>query len=175
MSTSMVLCSEVRQIALSSSVKVELDAMSSLKQKSIFFYTYLCSRQHWELYLSEAVKVKQLYKQCLKTDGNILSVNNTLMQTVASKGQRRTDCKQDGRSVRSRALWDAKSILESSTMYGFKRQKGWMPFVLPFFYSSPPEGSRSAIMTDDSLIHSGMCLYCFMICDGLFFFSKSKC
>lgn len=32
MSTSMVLCSEVRQMALSSRVKVELDATSSLKQ-----------------------------------------------------------------------------------------------------------------------------------------------
>lgn len=32
-STSMVLCSEVRQMALSSRVKVELDAMSSLQQK----------------------------------------------------------------------------------------------------------------------------------------------
>lgn len=38
MSTSMVLCSEVRQMALSSRVNVELDATSSLKQKNAFEY-----------------------------------------------------------------------------------------------------------------------------------------
>lgn len=38
MSTSMVLCSEVRQMALSSRVNVELDATSSLEQKNAFGY-----------------------------------------------------------------------------------------------------------------------------------------
>lgn len=71
----MVLCSEVRQIALSSSVNVELDAMSSLEKKRIFVFIYAVRRTR--AFFSKAVQVKQLYKQYLKTAGNMLSGNKS--------------------------------------------------------------------------------------------------
>lgn len=59
---SMVLCSEVRQIALSSSVNVELDATSALKQDKTF------TREYFTVSGSTAGKVKQLDKPCLRRD-----------------------------------------------------------------------------------------------------------
>lgn len=56
---SMVLCSEVRQIALSSSVNVELDATSALK-------TF--TSEHFTVSGSTAGKVKQLDKPHLRRD-----------------------------------------------------------------------------------------------------------